>query len=148
MNLNQMAQEGQAPSRKQATPEQQEQFDLLLGRARQLMAKDADIWMEALKTSPVTAAVQMGTSLLRQLAQQSEKAGFPVDPAVMMHVGVTMVKDIAGVANDHGIVPDEELESYLQQVMQESIAEYMRRDADEGLMPDPAAMQQQQGVTA
>ena len=138
MNLQQMAKEQGGPSsqaKKQATPEQQEQFDLLLGRARQLMAADADIWLQALKASPVTAAVKMGTTLLRHLAQQSEKAGYPIDPVVMMNVGVTMVKDIAGIANDHGIISDDKIEGYLQQVMQESIAEYMRRDADEGLMP-------------
>ncbi len=145
MNLNQMAQEGQAAPRqsKQATPEQQEQFDLLLGRARQIMAADADLWLKALKQAPVAAAVKMGTQVLRNLAQQSEKAGQPVDPAVLMHVGVTMVKDIAGVVNDHGIVPDEQIEDFLQQVMQESMAEYMRMDADEGLMPE-----QQEGVAA
>ena len=135
MNLQEMTQPEQAAP-KQASPEQQEQFDLLVGRARQLMAKDADTWLRALKLSPVTAAVKMGTQILRSLAQSSEKAGFPVDPAVLMHAGVTLVKDIAGIANDHDIVPDAELETYLQQVMQESIAEYMRLDADEGLMPE------------
>lgn len=140
MNLQEMAQAGQAPEQttqpKQASPEQQEQFDLLVGRARQLMAKDADIWLQALEASPVTAAVKMGTQVLRSLAQQSEKAGYPVDPAVLMHAGVTLVKDIAGIANDNGIVPDDQIEQFLQQVMQESIAEYMRLDADEGLMPE------------
>lgn len=140
MNLQEMAQAGQTPEQttqpKQASPEQQEQFDLLVGRARQLMAKDADIWLQALEASPVTAAVKMGTQVLRSLAQQSEKSGYPVDPAVLMHAGVTLVKDIAGIANDNGIVPDDQIEQFLQQVMQESIAEYMRLDADEGLMPE------------
>ena len=147
MNLQEMAQTGQAPEQttqqpKPASPEQQEQFDLLVGRARQLMAKDADIWLKALESSPVTAAVKMGTQVLRSLAQQSEKSGYPVDPAVLMHAGVTLVKDIAGIANDHNIVPDSELESFLQQVMQESIAEYMRLDADEGLMPEQGEPQE------
>ena len=31
----------------------------------------------------------------------------------------------------------EKLEEFLQQVMQQSLAEYMRRDADDGLMPTP-----------
>ena len=142
MNLSEMAQ-GPSSAQQTATPEQQEQFDLLLGRARQMMAETADQWLEALKRDPVRAAVQMGTTLLRNLVGQSEKAGQPVDPAVMLHVGVTMVKDIAGVVNDHGIVPDDQIESYLQQVMQESLAEYMRRDAEDGLMPE-----QQEGVPA
>lgn len=141
MNLQDMAQPGQpeaAPqAQKPASPEQQEQFDMLLGRARQAMADTAQEWIAALEKDPVRAAVHMGTTLLRNLAMKSEKAGVPVDPAVLIHVGVTLVKDIAGIANDRGMVPDEKLEEFLQQVMQQSLAEYMRRDADDGLMPTP-----------
>ena len=43
----------------------------------------------------------MGTQTLRYLAQQSEKAGQPVDPAVLLHVGVQFVKDIAGDLRIH-----------------------------------------------
>ena len=128
MNLQDMAQEGQAPEQtsgpKQASPEQQNQFDMLVGRARQIMGRDAEVWLKALEQSPTKAAVKMGTNVL--------------------HAGVTLVKDIAGIANEAGIVPDEQLESFLQQVMQESIAEYMRRDADEGLMPEQGQGQQPQ----
>ena len=141
MNLQDMAQPWQpeaAPqAQKPASPEQQEQFDMLLGRARQAMADTAQEWIAALEKDPVRAAVHMGTTLLRNLAMKSEKAGVPVDPAVLIHVGVTLVKDIAGIANDRGMVPDEKLEEFLQQVMQQSLAEYMRRDADDGLMPTP-----------
>jgi len=148
MNLQDMAQEGQAPEQtsgpKQASPEQQNQFDMLVGRARQIMGRDAEVWLTALEKSPTKAAVKMGTNVLRQLAMESEKSGYPVDPAVLLHAGVTLVKDIAGIANEAGIVPDEQLESFLQQVMQESIAEYMRRDADDGLMPEQGQGQQPQ----
>ncbi len=150
MNLNDMAQQGapgQDPAadpeagatggKKPPTPEQQVQFDMLLGRARQLMGESAQEWKTAMQIDPARAAVKMGTQTLRFLAQQSEKAGQPVDPAVLLHVGVQFVKDIAGLANDAGMVPDEQLEPFLQQVMQESIAEYMRLDADDGLMPAP-----------
>ena len=140
MNLQDMAQEGQAPEQtsgpKQASPEQQNQFDMLVGRPRQIMGRDAEVWLKALEQSPTKAAVKMGTNVLRQLAMESEKSGYPVDPAVLLHAGVTLVKDIAGIANEAGIVADDQLESFLQQVMQESIAEYMRLDADEGLMPE------------
>ena len=148
MNLNDMAQagaagqagpgmaQGQPPAGKTApTPEQQAQFDILLGRARELLGESAQEWKDAMKIDPARAAVKMGTQTLRYLAQQSEKAGQPVDPAVLLHVGVQFVKDIAGLANDAGMVPDEQLAPFLQQVMQESIAEYMRLDADDGLMP-------------
>lgn len=136
MNLNEMAQ-GQPEETSQAkpaSPKQQAQFDLLLGRCRQVLGESADQWLQALQADPVEAAVQMGTQTLRTLAMQSEEAGQPVDPAVLIHVGVTLVKDVAGIANEAGLVPDDKLEGYLQEVMQLSIAEYMRMDADEGLM--------------
>lgn len=148
MNLNEMAQQApqaaqdpaaapQPGGKTQPTPEQQAQFDMLLGRARQIMGESAAEWKAAMEIDPAGAAVQMGTQTLRFLAQESEKAGQPVDPAVLLHAGVQLVKDIAGVANDAGLVPDDQLESFLQQVMQESIATYMRMDADEGLLPPP-----------
>jgi len=137
MNLNEMAQTGQPEETSQAKPaseKQQRQFDLLLGRCRQVLGESADQWLQALEVDPVQAAVQMGTQTLRTLAMQSEEAGTPVDPAVLLHVGVTLVKDVAGIANEAGLVPDDKLEGYLQEVMQLSIAEYMRMDADDGLM--------------
>lgn len=137
MNLNEMAQQGQPEETSQAKPaseKQQRQFDLLLGRCRQVLGESAEQWLQALEVDPVQAAVKMGTQTLRTLAMQSEEAGTPVDPAVLLHVGVTLVKDVAGIANEAGLVPDDKLEGYLQEVMQLSIAEYMRMDADEGLM--------------
>jgi hypothetical protein len=60
-----------------------------------------------------------------------------VDPTVLINVGVQLVKDVAAVANEAGFVSDTNLEPYLQQVMQQSMAEYLRMDADEGLLsPD------------
>lgn len=143
MNLQEMASQGAPEAAQQptgggnvkpASEQQQAQFDMLLGRCRQLLAESGEGFVAALKADPVRAAVKLGTQTLRELAMMSEKSGQPVDAAVLFHVGVTLVKDIAGLANDAGIVPDEQLESFLQQVMQESIAEYMRMDADDGLL--------------
>ncbi|KRC36242.1 hypothetical protein [Acidovorax sp. Root219] len=158
MNLNEMAQGapeqdpaadptvGTTGGKTPATPEQQAQFDMLLGRARQLLGESAEEWKAAMDIDPAGAAVKFGTQTLRFLAMESEKAGQPIDPAVMLHVGVQFVKDIAGLANDTGMVPDDQIEGFLQQVMQESIAEYMRMDAEEGLLPSPE--QAQQGAQA
>ena len=140
MNLQDMQQapapEQPASTAQLASPEMQAQFDTLLGSCRQIMGGTAEEWMQALKVDPVTAAVKMGTQTVRHMVTQYDKAGQPFDPAVIIHVGITLVKDIAGVANDAGLVPDDKLEQFLQQVMQESIAEYMRMDADDGLMPE------------
>jgi hypothetical protein len=130
MNLEQM----QKPAQKQATPQQQEQFDLILGRCRQLMGETGQAWVAAMKKDPVRAAVSMGVQVVREVATMSDKAGSPVDPVVLIHVGLTLIKDIAGLANDGGMVPDEQLEDYIHQVTQMSLAEYMRLDADEGLL--------------
>lgn len=139
MNLNQMAQEQGAPEQassaaQPAKPEQQAQFDLLLGRARQLIGETPEEWLQTLKMDPVNGSVKMGTGMLRQLVQMSEQAGQPVDPVVLIHVGITLIKDIAGIANEAGLVPDDQLETYIQEVTQLSIAEYLRMDADDGLL--------------
>ena len=138
MNLSEMAEQPAPSSAQPASPKQQAQFDMLLGRARQIIGESADQWLQMLEADPVDAAVRMGTQTLRELVMMSEKAGTPVDPAVLIHVGVTLVKDVAGIANEAGVVPDDKLEGYLQEVMQLSIAEYMRMDAEDGLMPDQA----------
>jgi len=143
MNLQNMAmapapsdQPAPASKAKPATPEQQAQFDTLLGSCRQVIGGTAEEWMSALKVNPVAAAVKMGTQTVRYFARQYEKAGQPFAPEVIIHVGITLVKDIAGVVNDAGLVPDDKLEGYLKDVTQQSIAEYMRMDAEDGKMPE------------
>ena len=74
-----------------------------------------DWWKAAMQIDPARAAVKMGTQTLRFLAQQSEKAGQPVDPMVLLHAGIQLVKDIAGIANDTGLLPDSQIEPFLQQ---------------------------------
>lgn len=123
-----------SPSAKPATGAQQEQFDLILGRARQMMGETGEEWLQALKVDPVQAAVTMGTHTVRELVGMSEKAGQPVDPAVLFHVGVQFVKDIAGVANAAGVVPDAELPTFLKDVMSQSLMEYIQADAKDGLI--------------
>lgn len=128
-----------ATQQKQASPAQQQQFDMLLGRARQLMASAGEQWIQALKADPVQAAVTFGVATLRKLAGMSTKAGTPVDPAVLFNVGINFIKDIAGVANAAGAVPDEQLPQYLKEVFSQSMAEYLKLDAKEGMMPKAEA---------
>lgn len=123
-----------SPNAKPATGAQQKQFDMILGRARQMMGETGEEWLSALKADPVQAAVTMGTQTVRELVMMSEKAGQKVDPAVLFHVGVQFVKDIAGVANAAGVVPDEQLPQYLKDVMSQSMMEYLQADAQDGLI--------------
>lgn len=136
-----------SPQAKPATSFQQKQFDLLLGRARQMMGANGEEWIQAIKADPITAAVTMGTSTVRELVKMSEKAGQKVDPAVLLHVGIQFVKDIAGVANAAGVVPDDGLEAFLKDVMSQSIMEYLKLDAQDGLI-SPKAKGEAKGMLA
>lgn len=134
-----------SPTATKASPMQQKQFDLLLGRAREMMGANGEQWMAAIKADPVQTAVTMGTSTIRELAMMSEKAGQKVDPAVLLHVGIQFVKDIAGVANAAGALPDEEIEAFLKDVMSQSMAEYLKMDAEDGLIT-PQGKKDAQGI--
>lgn len=135
----------QNPGAKQPSAFQQKQFDLLLGRARQLMGQAGEEWISGLKADPVASAVMMGVETVREVATMSEKAGQKVDPIVLINVGVQFIKDIAAVANAAGAVPDEGLEQFLQEVMSQSIAQYLRLDAEDGSI-SPQAKQQAEGM--
>lgn len=123
-----------SPKAQPANPEQQAQFDLLLGRARQVMGEAADEWLATLEADPVDGAITLGTQTVRQMVQMSEQAGQPVDPVVLMHVGIQFCKDVAAVANEAGLVKDEDLPTYLQDTLQGSIAAYLEMDAEDGLL--------------
>lgn len=136
-----------SPNAKPASGFQQKQFDLLLGRARQMMEHSSDEWMSALKSDPVQGAVTLGTQTVRSLVKMSEQSGQKVDPAVLFHVGVQFVKDIAGLVNAAGLVTDNQLEGFLKEVMQQSLASYLEDDAADGLIK-PADKQAAKGLLA
>lgn len=124
----------ESPDATPASPEQQQQFDILLGRCRQVMGEAAQEWLATLQQDPVGGAVRLGTQTVRELVGMSEQAGQKVDPAVLLNVGIQLVKDIAAVVNEAGLVPDEHLPEYLQDVLQQSIGEYLRMDAESGVL--------------
>ncbi len=134
MQQQQPALTNQSPNAKPATQQQQAQFDLLLGRSRQVMEASAQEWLSTLKQDPVQGAVTLGTQTLRALAMQSQKAGQPVDPTVLINVGLQLCKDVAAIVNAAGLVSDDQLPAYLKDVMQQSIAEYLHMDAQDGLL--------------
>ncbi len=123
-----------SPKAQPADPKRQAQFDLILGRCRQIMGQAAQEWLATLEKAPVDGAVTLGTSTLRQVAMMSQKAGQPVDPVVLIHVGIQLVKDVAAVANAAGLVSDQDLPGYLKDVMSQSMMEYLKADAEDGLL--------------
>jgi hypothetical protein len=136
-----------SPNAQPASAGQQEQFDMILGRARQVMEDAGEQWISALKADPMMAAVRMGTSTVRQMATMSEKAGQPVDPMVLFHVGVQFCKDIASVALAAGAIQENEVEAFLKDSMAQSIMEYLKLDAKDGLISGKDK-QQAQGMLA
>lgn len=126
-----------SPKAKPASAGQQQQFDMILGRARQVMEDAGEQWIAALKADPMMASVNMGTATIRQMATMSEKAGQPVDPTVLFHVGVQFCKDIAAVALAAGAIEEDEIKSFLKDSMAQSIMEYLKLDAQDGLISGP-----------
>lgn len=127
------------PHGKPATPQQQKQFDLILGRARQLMESAGKEWISSLKIDPVHTAVKLGVSTLRELEQSSTQAGQAVDPTVMFQVGIQFVKDIANVANAAGVLADDAIPAFLKDVFSQAMAEYLHLDAKDGLIKQKGA---------
>lgn len=124
----------ESPDAKPATGAQQAQFDMLLGRCRQVMGEAAQEWLDTLKADPVAGAVTLGTQTLRSMVQMSEQAGQPVDPAVLLNVGIQLCKDIAAVVNEAGLVDDAGLGQYLKDVVSQSMMQYLDDDAKDGLL--------------
>ena len=135
------------PGAKPPSSGQQQQFDMLLGRAREVMVEAGEQWISALKQDPVENGVMMGVQTLRELVGMSEEAGQPVDPMVLVHVGLQFTKDVAAVANACGAVPDDQLEAYLKDVTGRSMGEYLRMDAEDGKM-SPGDKKDAQGMLA
>lgn len=135
------------PGAKPPSSGQQQQFDMLLGRAREVLVEAGEQWISALKQDPVENGVMMGVQTLRELVGMSEEAGQPVDPMVLVHVGLQFTKDVAAVANACGAVPDDQLETYLKDVTGRSMGEYLRMDAEDGKM-SPGDKKDAQGMLA
>lgn len=136
-----------SPNAKPPSEGQQQQFDMILGRARQVMEDAGQQWISALKADPMMAAVNMGTATIRQMATMSEKAGQKVDPTVLFHVGVQFCKDIAAVALAAGAIQEDEIEAFLKDSMAQSMMEYLKLDAEDGIISGKDK-QQAQGMLA
>lgn len=122
------------PGAPRASESQQAQFDMMLGRCRQVLGEMGPALLQIIQADPVRGVVKIGTKVLHEQATGAQQAGAQVDPTVLLNVGVQLVKDMAGIASEAGIVPDEQLEAYLHQVMQMAVAEYLRADTDAGLL--------------
>lgn len=115
-------------------PRMMELFALVVSRVRQALtkvAKDLDV---ALKADPVHGAVQFGTTALREVVMAAEKAGKKLPFDVIAASGMQIIKDIATIANEKGYLQDEGIEVFLKEAWQQSLSQYAKMDAKDGLL--------------
>jgi hypothetical protein len=130
------AQEGAAEGgeEKTYTKEDRELFDLVVGRTMKALSTNAQDLDTALKADPIQAAVEFGTSALRTVAQGAGDAGKPISFDILAQAGMQVIKELAGIANDKGYLPDEEIETFLKEAFQQSLSKYTKMDADDGTL--------------
>ena len=116
------------------TAEDRELFDLVVGRTMKALSESAQDLDVALKADPVQAAVEFGTSALRTVAMGAGDAGKPISFDILAQAGMQVIKELAGIANDKGYLPDEEIETFLKEAFQQSLSKYTKMDAADGTL--------------
>lgn len=115
-------------------PSLSEGFQLVVARVRQALAKVGESLDSALKADPYHGAIEFGVRALRSVVGAAEKAGKPIPFEVMLAAGVQVVKDLASIANEKGYLDDSEIETFLKEVLQQAMQQFIQLDADEGKM--------------
>lgn len=115
-----------------ATPEMQELFDLAVGRVLETLAKGGEDLDRALKADPISATVEFGTDAVHMIAMSAEAAGSPIPFEILIQVGIQTIKELGSIANDKGYLPDEEIEVFLKEAFQQSLAKYTKLDLQAG----------------
>ena len=116
----------------------QELHDLILARAQDILAKHPQELLTAMKADPVQAAVKFGVQAIRTVVSAAEKAtGAQIPYEVIQAVAIDMLHMIAQIGVEKGLIPDEQLEPFVKESMQQGFIEYLRQDQAEGkITPD------------
>jgi hypothetical protein len=132
----------------QLDPKVVELFNLVVARTMQALTKVAPGLDAALKADPVQGAVKFGVQALRTVVMAAQKAGKSIPFEVVLNAGMQVIKEIAGIANDKGYLPDNQIETFLKEVLQQSIAQYAQLDAKDGVLSQGqlAQLQQRMGM--
>lgn len=133
------------PTPEGADPRTRELVDLTVSRVLEVLTSQSRELMAAMQGDPVRAAVEFGTTAVREVAEAAERAQGPLPPEVLLITGVEVAKYIADVANQKGILPDAQIETFLKEVFQQSMTKYLDLDMKAGRVP-PEQMQQMQQV--
>jgi hypothetical protein len=114
------------------TPEAREAFDVVVGRTLEALAQDPEGLDAALKADPVAGAVAYGTKALHGIAAAADEAGSPIPFEILSGAGMQVIKVMGGIANDKGYLPDEQIEVFLKEAFQQSLAKYTAMDMQAG----------------
>lgn len=120
------------PSAEGLDPRLLELVQLVVARTREALVASAGELDTALKADPVQAGVEFGVRALRAVVGAAEEAGKPLSFEVVINAGIVVIQDIASIAVEKGYLADGEIETFLKEVFQQSIAAYARMDMDEG----------------
>lgn len=109
-----------------------EAFDVVVGRTLEALAQDPEGLDAALKADPVAGAVAYGTKALHGIAASADEAGQPIPFEILSGAGMQVIKVMAGIANDKGYLPDEQIDVFLKEAFQQSLAKYSAMDMQAG----------------
>lgn len=122
--------EGGSESR--VNPQMVEAVQLVAARAQDALASMARDLDAALKADPVRAAVEFGVRALRGVVGAAEQAGKQLPFEVVLNAGIVVIQVIADIANQKGYLADDDIEPFLKEVFQQSVAAYAKLDARDG----------------
>lgn len=131
--LSQQAQAG-GGSDVAADPKMQELFKLITARTLEALAHVGKDFDAALRADPVQAAVQFGTSALRSVVGGATKAGVKAPFEVIFAAGLQTIKEIGAIAAEKGYLPDDQIEVFLKEALQQSLQRYTQLDMKDGLI--------------
>ncbi len=132
------AQEGAAEGGEDAeepeanSPQDKELFDLVVARTLEALTSNAQDLDTALKADPIQATVMMGTSALRTVAKAADDAGKPIKFEVLIQAGMQVIKELGGIANEKGYLPDDQIDVFLKESFQQSLSQYAKMDIEDG----------------
>jgi len=124
-------------------PRGKEVFDLVVARTLDAVSKQSQDLDTALKADPLKATVGFGTAALHAVAQAADDAGKPIPFEILIQAGMQVIKVLGSVALEKGYLPEDQIEVFLKEALQQSLAKYTQLDQQAGKIK-PEEMQQMQ----
>lgn len=115
-------------------PQSKELFDLAVARSLQALTLQGQNLDTALKADPVKACVAFGTAAVHTVSMAADKAGKPIPFAILVQVGMQVIKIIGTIANEKGYLPDAQIPVFLKESFQQSLQKFAMLDIQAGKM--------------